>query len=71
MIVSSFSRFCLPLKKKSTLSWRLRKNVPGVNGVPTNIPNEINAGFPLDWPDWNYNMAQGSERLAVYFQALV
>ena len=42
-----------------------------MNGVPTNLPNEINAGFPLDWPDWNYNTAQGRERLAVYRRALV
>lgn len=47
-----------------------RKNVPGVNGVPTNLPNEINAGFPLDRPDWDYNMAQGKERLAVFRRAL-
>ena len=42
-----------------------------MNGVPTNLPNEINAGFPLDRPDWNYNTAQGRERLAVYRRALV
>jgi hypothetical protein len=28
MIVSSSSRFCLPLKKKSAFSWRLRKMFP-------------------------------------------
>jgi hypothetical protein len=47
------------------------KNIPRVNEVPTNLPNEINTGFPLDRPDWNYNTAQGKERLTVYIQALV
>ena len=47
------------------------KNIPRVNEVPTNLPNEINTGFPLDRPDWNYNTAQGRERLAVYRWALV
>jgi hypothetical protein len=42
-----------------------------VNRVSTNLPNEINAGFLLNQPDWNYNMAQGSEKLAVYRWALV
>jgi hypothetical protein len=47
------------------------KNVPGINRAPTNWPNEINAGFPLDRLDWNYNTAQGRERLTVYRRALV
>ena len=35
------------------------------------MPNEINAGFPLHRPDWNYNKTQGRERLTVYHWALV
>ena len=34
------------------------------------MPNEINTGFPLDRPDWDYNRAQGRERLTVYRLAL-
>lgn len=48
-----------------------RKNVPGENGAPTNLPNEIDAGFPLNRPDWDYNTAAGRERLTVYRRALV
>ena len=58
-------------EEKERILLEAQKNVPGVNGVPTNLPNEINAGFPLDRPDWNYNTAQGRERLAVYRRALV
>jgi hypothetical protein len=58
-------------EEKERILLEARKNVPGVNGAPTNLPNEINAGFPLDRPDWNYNTAQGRERLAVYRRALV
>lgn len=31
----------------------------------------INAGFPLDRPDWDYNMAAGREQLVVYHRTLV
>lgn len=48
-----------------------RKNVPGVNGAPTNLPNEIDAGFPLDRPNWDYNTEQGRGRLAGYRRTLV
>ena len=58
-------------EEKERILLEAQKNVPGVNGAPTNLPNEINAGFPLDRPDWNYNTAQGRERLAVYRRALV
>ena len=48
-----------------------RKRVPGANGEPTTNIDEINASFPLSPPDWNYNMAQGKERLRVYSQTLL
>lgn len=38
-----------------------RKNVPGADGLPPQLPNEIKAGFPLDWPNWNFNTAVGRE----------
>ena len=47
------------------------QNIPGIYGAPTNLPNEINVWFPLDRPDWDYNIAQGRERLTVYHGALV
>ena len=48
-----------------------RKNVPGPDGTPTNLPNLIDAAFPLVRPDWDYNSAEGRERLTVYRRALV
>ncbi|ERE83902.1 neutral cholesterol ester hydrolase 1-like protein [Cricetulus griseus] len=35
-----------------------RKNVPGPDGAPTNLPNLIDAAFPLIRPDWDYNSAE-------------
>ncbi|ERE69717.1 neutral cholesterol ester hydrolase 1-like protein [Cricetulus griseus] len=48
-----------------------RKNVPGPDGTPTNLPNFIDAAFPLVRPDWDYNSAEGRGHLTVYRQALV
>lgn len=44
---------------------------PGNGGIPTNLPNEIDAGFPLNRPNWDYNTAEGRERSTVYRRALV
>lgn len=48
-----------------------RKNVPGQDGTPTNLPNLIDEAFPLTRPDWDYNTLQGRERLTVYRRTLV
>ncbi|XP_053446530.1 uncharacterized protein LOC128585432 [Nycticebus coucang] len=48
-----------------------RKNMPGVDGRPTQLPNRIEEAFPLSRPDWDYNTADGRERLTVYRQTLV
>ena len=48
-----------------------RKNVLGANGRPTQLPNEIDAGFPLTRPDWDPNRPKGRERLTVFRWALV
>ena len=47
------------------------KRVPGANGEPTTNIDEINTSFPLSRPDWDYNTAQGKERLRVYCQTLL
>ena len=39
--------------------------------MPTNLPNEIDARFPLNRPDWDFNMIAGGEQLMVYHRALV
>ena len=48
-----------------------RKNVPGLDGTPTSLPNLIDAAFPLNCPDWDFNTAKGRESLLVYRRALV
>ena len=35
------------------------------------LQNEIDVGFPLTCPVWDYNMAKGMESLKSYHQALV
>ena len=48
-----------------------RKNVPGVDGRPTIQPNLIEEGFPLVRPNWDFERAEGRERLRVYRQTLM
>uniref|UniRef100_A0A8D0S521 Core shell protein Gag P30 domain-containing protein n=1 Tax=Sus scrofa TaxID=9823 RepID=A0A8D0S521_PIG len=48
-----------------------RKNVPGADGQPTHLQNEIDMGFPLTRPGWDYNTAEGRESVKIYCQALV
>uniref|UniRef100_A0A673V210 CCHC-type domain-containing protein n=1 Tax=Suricata suricatta TaxID=37032 RepID=A0A673V210_SURSU len=48
-----------------------RKLVPGPTGVPTMNPADIDAGFPLVRPNWDYNPGEGEEHLKVYRQALL
>lgn len=48
-----------------------RKNVLGDNGAPTQLENLINEAFPLSRPQWDYNTAEGRERLLVYRRTLV
>ena len=48
-----------------------KKNIPGTNGQPSQLQNEIDMGFPLTHPSWDYNMAKGRESLKSYRQALV
>ncbi|CAD7689170.1 unnamed protein product [Nyctereutes procyonoides] len=38
---------------------------------PTQNPDLINAAFPLSRPTWDYNSAEGKERLRVYRQTLM
>jgi hypothetical protein len=48
-----------------------RKNVPRLDRTPTSLPNLIDAAFPLNCPDWDFNTAEGRESLLVYRRALV
>lgn len=48
-----------------------RKLVPGVDGKPTANQAQIDTSFPLTRPEWDFNTAEGKERLRVYRQALM
>ena len=48
-----------------------RKNVRDEAGRPVQTPAEIDEGFPLTQPQWDYNTAPGRERLSNYRRVLV
>ncbi|XP_057349866.1 uncharacterized protein LOC130681252 [Manis pentadactyla] len=48
-----------------------RRNVPGTDGRPSQLPHDIERGFPLTRPNWDFNSPEGRERLTIYRQALV
>ena len=48
-----------------------RKRVPGADGRPTAQSHLVDKGFPLLWPNWNFERAEGRERLQVYRQTLM
>lgn len=58
-------------EEKERILLEARKNIPGANGAPTSLPNEIDARFPLNQPDWDFNTAAGREQLMVNCRALV
>ena len=45
--------------------------MPGVDGRPTIQPNLIEEGFPLVRLSWDFERAEGRERLRVYRQTLM
>ena len=48
-----------------------RKKVPGEDGCPSLLPVDIDAGFPLTRPNWDFNTPEGGEHLKIYRQALM
>ena len=48
-----------------------RKWVPGADGRPTTQPHLVDEGFPLFQPNWDFERAEGRERLLVYRQTLM
>ncbi|XP_073649783.1 uncharacterized protein [Tursiops truncatus] len=61
----------LTTEERQRVLLEARKNVLGANGQPTQLPNEIDAGFPLVRPNWDFNAPEGREHLKMYRQALV
>ncbi|XP_047393615.1 uncharacterized protein LOC124974232 [Sciurus carolinensis] len=60
----------LTSKERQKVLLEARKNVPGDNGRPTQLPNLINKAFPLTQPDWDYNTDEGRNHLRLYRQLL-
>ncbi|XP_035307243.1 uncharacterized protein LOC113832936 [Cricetulus griseus] len=44
----------LTSEEKQRVLLEARKNVPGANGQPTQLPNEIDAACPLERPEWDF-----------------
>jgi hypothetical protein len=57
--------------EKESILLEARKNVLGANGLPTELPNEIDADFPLTRPDWDPNRPEGREWLTIFRRSLV
>lgn len=60
-----------PTEERERILSEARKNVPGVDGRPTIQPNLIEERFPLVRPNWDFEHAEGRERLRVYRQTLM
>ena len=58
-------------EEKQRVLLEARKAVRGNDGRPTQLPNEINAAFPLERPDWDYTTTEGRNHLVLYRQLLL
>ncbi|XP_075862348.1 uncharacterized protein LOC142872885 [Microcebus murinus] len=58
-------------EERERIQGEARKLVPGEDGRPTTNPRTIDRVFPLERPPWDYNEAEGKERLRVYRQTLM
>ncbi|XP_052617040.1 uncharacterized protein LOC128124605 [Peromyscus californicus insignis] len=61
----------LTVEEKQRVFLEARKQVPGDDGRPTQLPNIIDAAFPLTRPDWDFNTPEGREHLRLYRQLLL
>uniref|UniRef100_A0A8C8U877 Core shell protein Gag P30 domain-containing protein n=1 Tax=Peromyscus maniculatus bairdii TaxID=230844 RepID=A0A8C8U877_PERMB len=61
----------LTVEEKQRVFLEARKQVPGDDGRPTQLPNIIDAAFPLSRPDWDFNTPEGREHLCLYRQLLL
>uniref|UniRef100_A0A8C7EYI2 CCHC-type domain-containing protein n=1 Tax=Neovison vison TaxID=452646 RepID=A0A8C7EYI2_NEOVI len=61
----------LTTEERQKVFLEARKNVLGDDGRPTQLPNVIDAAFPLTRPEWNFNTAEGRIHLNLYRQLLI
>lgn len=58
-------------EEKQRVLLEARKAVRGNDGRPTQLPNKVNAAFPLERPDWDYTTTEGRNHLVLYRQLLL
>ena len=58
-------------KEQERILAEARKWVPGVEGRPPAQPQLVDEGFPLLWPNWDFERIEGMEHLRVYRQTLM
>ena len=61
----------LTSEEKQRVLVEARKQVLGDDGRPTQLPNEIDAAFPLTRPDWDHTTVAGRTHLRLYRQLLI
>lgn len=61
----------LTSEEKQRVFVEARKQVLGDNGRPTQLPNEIDAAFPLTRPNWDFTTPAGRTHLRLYRQLLI
>ncbi|XP_055458886.1 uncharacterized protein LOC129673212 [Psammomys obesus] len=61
----------LTTEEKQRVIMEARKNVPGDDGQPTQLPHKIDAAFPLERPTWEFTTERGREHLRLYHQLLI
>ncbi|XP_038176240.1 LOW QUALITY PROTEIN: uncharacterized protein LOC119808022 [Arvicola amphibius] len=61
----------LTSEEKQRVLLEARKAVRGADGRPTQLPNEIDAAFPLERPNWDFTTQEGRNHLILYRQLLI
>ncbi|XP_041911254.1 uncharacterized protein LOC121677231 [Arvicola amphibius] len=61
----------LTSEEKQRVLLEARKAVRGTDGRPTQLPNEIDAAFPLERPNWDFTTQEGRNHLILYRQLLI
>ena len=59
------------MEERERILAEARKRVPGADRRPTAQPHFVDEGFPLLWPNWDFERVEGRERLQVYRQTLM
>ena len=59
------------MEERERILAEAQKWVLGVDGRPTAQPHLMDEGFPLLWPNWDFEQLEGREHLRVYRQTLM